>query len=194
MYIWELEINKYTLLDVFFSFDKNPSKAAKGDKNKLQKGDKEHPWDHKSSVKVGRAEEQNHASKICLWAKPGSDPAEEVPTSPSELQASPADSDLSALKIRNWEWPALLKIRWQTSQMKAVGISNCIWMPAFIFWPSLCWCSNTSPLERLKQKKKNILVRMKGRKSSEKGNDFEWEIPLHLSNSISYLQAFSASS
>lgn len=51
-----------------------------------------------------------------------------------------------------------------------------------------------SPLERLKEKIKTILVRMKGRKSSERGNNFKREIPLHLSNIISYLRVFWACS
>jgi len=53
-------------LDILFSFDESSPKAAKGDKNELPKGDKEHPQDHKSSVRVGRAQEQNHASIITL--------------------------------------------------------------------------------------------------------------------------------
>lgn len=147
----------------FFSFDKSPPKAAKGEKNKLLKRHKEHPQDHKSSVKFGRAEEQNHASKMHLWAKSGSDLLKRCqPTRPS---SSSAHTDLCALKTRNWGWPALLKIIRQMPQIKVIGIRDCFWTPALIFWPSLCWCSNLFPPECLKHKMENILVRIKGRKS-----------------------------
>lgn len=49
------------LLDIFFSFDKNPPKAAMVDKDQLLKENKAQPQDCKSYVKVGQAQEQNHA-------------------------------------------------------------------------------------------------------------------------------------
>lgn len=142
----------------------------------------------KSSLKVGRPQEQTHKSSFfrdnqaLIWLKRH----QPVPLS---SRSTGTDFFFHSKSETEDDWPCLKHsiecLKWRQQSV--------IWTPVLIFWLSAS-VQIPFPLEHLKEKLKPILVRMKGRKSSEKGNGFKREIPLHLSSIISYLEVFWACS